>query len=145
MAYDAQDLRRLMQEFSGGSDQRYRHTFNRRFIYTEGVQAVAEAAGAYWLLDKIALEVAPIYARAWLEGNASIGIVKFSVPTAESAAQQPRLYPVVTLSLADDAPAAYEQALDFTTFPEGEWLFFLGTDEIGPDSYVTTMYLPQEH
>lgn len=143
MAYDAQDLRRLMQEFSGGSDQRYRHTFNRSFIYTGGVQAVAEAAGAYWLLDKVALELAPLYAKAWLEGKAGIGIVKFTVPAAES--QDKQLRPVVTLSLADDAPAAYEQALDFTTFPEGDWAFFLGTDEIGPDSYVTTMYLPQEH
>jgi hypothetical protein len=140
MAYDAQDLRRLMQEFSGGSDQRYRHTFNRRFIYTEGVQAVAEAAGAYWLLDKVALELAPLYAKAWLEGNASIGIVKFTVPK-DGTEQRP----VVILSLADDAPPAYELALDFTTFPEGDWVFFLGTDEIGPESYVTTMYLPQEH
>jgi hypothetical protein len=140
MAYDAQDLRRLMQEFSGGSDKRYRHTFNRRFIYTEGVQAVAEAAGAYWLLDKVALELAPLYAKAWLEENASIGVVKFTVPKDGAGSR-----PVVVLSLADDAPPAYEQALDFTTFPEGEWVFFLGTDEVGPESYVTTMCLPQEY
>ena len=38
-----------------GSEQFYGHSINRRVIYTEGAQHVAEAGGAYWLLDEIAL------------------------------------------------------------------------------------------
>lgn len=144
MSTDAYNLRRVMDEYLGGSETRYRHTFNRRFLYSEGMQAVAQAAGAYWLLDKVAFELAPLYAKAWLEGNTTIGIVKFTVPTEESKTRQPRLYPVLTLSLANGEPPAYEQALDFTTFPEGDWVFYLSTDEISPDSYVTIMYLRQE-
>ena len=38
-----------------GSTQFYRHGLVREVLYTEGVEYVAEAAGAYWLLDEIAL------------------------------------------------------------------------------------------
>ena len=38
-----------------GSEQFYRHSINRKVIYTEGAQYVAEHGGAYWLLDEIAL------------------------------------------------------------------------------------------
>ena len=38
-----------------GSEQFYRHSINRKVVYTEGAQHVAEAGGAYWLLDEIAL------------------------------------------------------------------------------------------
>ena len=38
-----------------GSENWYRHSLNRDIRYTDGVQYVAEAGGAYWLLDEIAL------------------------------------------------------------------------------------------
>lgn len=38
-----------------GSENFYRHNINRRLLYTDGVQYVAEAGGAYWLVDEIAL------------------------------------------------------------------------------------------
>ena len=43
-----------LNQFSG-SEQFYRHSINRKVIYTEGVQHIAEHGGAYWLLDEIAL------------------------------------------------------------------------------------------
>jgi hypothetical protein len=39
--------------YSGGSDTIYRHKMTG-YKYTAGVKHVAEAGGAYWLLDKIA-------------------------------------------------------------------------------------------
>ena len=36
-----------------GSETWYRHGLFRNFLYTEGVQYVAETGKAYWLLDKI--------------------------------------------------------------------------------------------
>ena len=33
----------------------YRHPLNRAVLYTDGAKFVAERAGAYWLLDEIAL------------------------------------------------------------------------------------------
>jgi hypothetical protein len=43
-----------LQQFTG-SESFYRHGIVRRFLYTDGVQYVAEHAGAYWLIDEIAL------------------------------------------------------------------------------------------
>ena len=37
-----------------GTEQIYRHGLVRHIIYTDGVQHVAEAGEAYWLIDKIA-------------------------------------------------------------------------------------------
>ena len=36
-----------------GSESFYRHPLNRKIVYTEGVQYLAEKANAYWLLDYI--------------------------------------------------------------------------------------------
>ncbi len=42
-----------LKQFTGDIE-RYHHWFNRRVIYTPGVQYLAERAQAYWLLDSIA-------------------------------------------------------------------------------------------
>ena len=38
-----------------GTTQWYRHTLARGIFYTDGVHFIAERAGAYWLVDEIAL------------------------------------------------------------------------------------------
>lgn len=38
-----------------GTEKWYRHALNRHILYTDGAQHVAEAGGAYWLLDEIVL------------------------------------------------------------------------------------------
>jgi hypothetical protein len=43
-----------LSQFSG-SENWYRHNLNSEILYTDGAQYVAEAGGAYWLLDEIAL------------------------------------------------------------------------------------------
>ena len=37
-----------------GTDQFYRHGLCRNVTYSEGVKYLAETAGAYWLIDKVA-------------------------------------------------------------------------------------------
>lgn len=37
-----------------GTENWYRHAFVRSVLYTDGAKYVAEAGGAYWLLDEIA-------------------------------------------------------------------------------------------
>lgn len=51
------DLNELNQ-FSG-SDQFFKHGLNRKLIYTEGVQYLAEKARCYWLIDEIACVLLP--------------------------------------------------------------------------------------
>lgn len=43
-----------LRQFTG-TETWYRHALNRKVLYTEGAQFVAEHGGAYWLLDEIAL------------------------------------------------------------------------------------------
>ena len=38
-----------------GTEHWYRHSLNRRMTFTDGVKYLADAAGAYWLVDEIAL------------------------------------------------------------------------------------------
>ena len=38
-----------------GSENWYRHALNRSVLFTDGAKHVADMAGAYWLLDEIAL------------------------------------------------------------------------------------------
>lgn len=38
-----------------GSEHWYRHALNRAVLFTDGAKYVADRAGAYWLLDEIAL------------------------------------------------------------------------------------------
>ena len=52
-------------QFSGSTTW-YQHSLNKDVLYTEGAQYVAEAGGAYWLLDEIALaqqSIPPVAAR----------------------------------------------------------------------------------
>ena len=43
-----------LQQFTG-TDHYYRHSINRHVLFTDGVKYLADKAGAYWLLDEIAL------------------------------------------------------------------------------------------
>jgi hypothetical protein len=38
-----------------GTEQWYQHGINRAVLFTDGAKYVADAAGAYWLLDEIAI------------------------------------------------------------------------------------------
>ena len=38
-----------------GSENWYRHAINRKVLFTDGAKYVADQAGAYWLLDEIAI------------------------------------------------------------------------------------------
>ena len=44
----------ILREFTG-SETWYRHALVRQVLFTDGAKYVADVAGAYWLLDHIAL------------------------------------------------------------------------------------------
>ncbi|WP_263356163.1 DUF6876 family protein [Acidicapsa ligni] len=43
-----------LRQFTG-SENCYRHPINRQMLFTDGAKFVADEAGAYWLIDAIAL------------------------------------------------------------------------------------------
>jgi hypothetical protein len=43
-----------LRQFTG-TEQWYRHSLNRKVLFTDGIKFLADRAGAYWLIDEIAL------------------------------------------------------------------------------------------
>ena len=131
-----QELQALMDQFYGGSDSRYRHSLFRRFIYTEGVRAVDERAGCYWLLDIVATEVAPRCLKVWERDE--IGVFMLELTVTNSTAS-------LRCTWDDEEPAIWTRGVDWTDFPEGEWTFKLVVDGlVDPPHEVLVMCLLQE-
>lgn len=113
------ELQDVMDHYSGGSDTRYRHWANPRFLYSEGVKAMADTAGAHWLLDIVATEVVPVV----MNGDYSIYFLQVVVNNNNKA----------ELYLGDDVPAEHlfwVRDIDFTDFPEGRWTFYICNDGV---------------
>lgn len=92
-----------------GSDCLYRHQFG--IVYTQGMKAMAETAGAYWLIDLIASH--QIYKHVRTEPfQVWVLTVQDGKATAEAF---------------DDIPGKLltRQAIEHTDFPPGEWKLYL--------------------
>jgi hypothetical protein len=104
---NTQDLRNLLANYYG-SETFYRHGLNRRMLYTEGAQAFAENANAYWFLDIVATELF-----ALLKGEDFLTVI---LHVEGSKAK-------IT---ADDGNGnvLFTKSIDYTDCPEGKWKFF---------------------
>lgn len=105
-----------------GSEQWFRHPLNRTILFTEGAKYVADQAGAYWLLDEIAL-------------------AQLSVPSLRAAPFQAWKLNVkdsrATLSCDDgNGIQLYAKEISFTDFPEcGVTLWFADNVILLPGEY----------
>ncbi len=106
-----------------GTDHWYRHAINRKVVFTEGANFVADQAGAYWLLDEIAIiqllnqPVAAEEFQVW----------KLAVNADDSA--------VLTCQDGNDNPV-YTKHIAFTDFPpEGITLWFVNNTILLPSEY----------
>jgi len=106
-----------------GSEHWYRHPINRKFLYTDGVQYVAETAGAYWLIDEIAL-IQPYHRRVAAE---EFQVWKLTL-NADSTA---------LLSCEDgNDHTVYSKRIPFTDFPaEGIRFFYTNNTLMLPSEY----------
>ena len=118
-----------------GSLERYRHPFNRRVIYTPGVQFLAEKAGAYWLIDAIASYFGSSEMRkAMVEADRLSCLQFWRLEVAEDRSAR-----LICRADSGEKPAI-TQEISFTDFPLGHieiWSGFDGT--------WWTLYLPSEH
>jgi hypothetical protein len=106
-----------------GSENWYRHGINRNVLFTDGAKYVADAGGAYWLLDTIAIcqrhekRVAAEEFQVW----------KLVVRPDRTA----------TLTCDDgNGNIVYTQQLEFSDFPLDEITLWFANNVI---------YLPSEH
>jgi hypothetical protein len=106
-----------------GSEQWYRHGINRAVLFTDGAKYVADTAGAYWLLDEIAL---------------------IQTQNKRVVAQEFQLWKLVvrpdqtaTLTCDDgNGNVVYAKEIEYTDFPLNEISFYFTNNVI---------YLPSEH
>jgi len=54
MTTEAKFTKEALRRFTG-SEHWYRHGINRKVSFTDGAKKIADTAGAYWLLDEIAI------------------------------------------------------------------------------------------
>lgn len=127
-------LQQELQHFTGDLD-RFRHGFNRRVIYTPGIQYLAEQAGAYWLIDAIAIHLNSEPLRLAVQQDQRIGEMHFW-----KLAVEPNRSAMLTATADSGEPAFLRQAIEFTDFPLPNidiWAAF--------DGAHWTLYLPSEH
>ena len=126
---DSDDLRSALFHFTG-TEQWYRHPFNQRMIYTDGVKFLAENGGeqgAYWFLDKMALEACPLLTAK----SQNFAAVTLTVNVDETA--------VITLTDGNDGQIERFD-ISYTDMQTGEWRFYL--IEEGDDR---VLLLPSEY
>jgi len=106
-----------------GSETFYRHALNRKVVFTEGAHHVAEAGGAFWLLDQIAL-IQPYDAR--------ISAEEFQVWTLTVRPDR-----TATLVCEDgNHGIVFSKEIAFTDFPLDTITLWFANN---------TIYLPSEH
>lgn len=106
-----------------GTEHWYRHALNREVLFTDGARYVADAGGAYWLIDEIALlqryepKVRAEEFQVW----------KLAVRPDRTA----------TLSCEDgNCSVVFAKDIPFTDFPLTEIVLWFANN---------TLYLPSEH
>jgi len=129
-------VREVLDEPRNGMNETYRHALFRGFFYSDGARELATVAGAYWLLDIVASEVAPVMRRL-INSPDGVGTSYLEMTVTDDAKA------VLALTIADDAPPAWSKTIPFTDFPQGRWVLF----EVGPfgDAQGVIAILPSEH
>jgi hypothetical protein len=112
-----------LAQFTGGTNEWYRHSLDTKILFTDGAKYVADEGGAYWLLDGIALSqhseirVAEQPFQVW----------KLTVDADHTG----------TITVEDgNYNVVFTKALDYTDFPAPEVTLWFTNNVI---------YLPEEH
>jgi len=106
-----------------GSENWYRHGINRKVLFTDGAKYVADQAGAYWLLDEIAI-IQPHDKRVAAE---EFQVWKLAVNADQTG--------VLTCEDGNDN-VVYTKLIEYTDFPiDGITLYFTNNTILLPREY----------
>lgn len=123
-----------LRQFTGDLE-RFRHPLARGVIYTPGVQYLAERAGAYWLIDEIALAIAGgDIAKAGRSDDRVLSLHFWKLEVREDRSAE------LTARADSDVPPFLSRRIPWTDFP-------LDSVDVwaGFDGQHWTLYLPSEH
>lgn len=118
------------QESRNGTNQFYRHSLSRSFIYSDGVKECADA-GCHWLLDILATELPGEFRR---HPKHTMCIVTVQVADEEA---------MITGEFYDGDEAPYKRSVTYTDLPAGKWRFYVTKDD--PDQPTLRCILPTEY
>jgi hypothetical protein len=106
-----------------GSEHWYRHAMVRDVLYTDGVQYVAETAGAYWLIDEITFAQ---------HGNKRLAAEEFQLWKLNVNPDR-----TATLTCEDgNGGVVFTKAIEYSDFPLAEiTLYFLNKTILLPGEY----------
>lgn len=115
-------------ESRNGANHFYKNPLYPKFLYSDGVQQLAEA-GCYWLIDILGTEL-PIefYKRV----DADTCIVKITAKNGKA---------VLVGEFQDNDPTAWRKFIETTDLPNGEWKLFV----FDGSSEILTCILPSEY
>jgi hypothetical protein len=115
-----------------GTEQWYRHAINRHLIYTDGVKFFAENGGdhgAYWFIDKVACEIAPLLKSK----KEHFGCINLCVGVID------KNQAMVLVADGNDKQLAASH-IHYTDMQAGDWKFYLIDDLT-----QMTLLLPSEY
>lgn len=110
------ELQNLMG-YLPSSENHFKHQFSG-LRYTEGMKAVAMAAGAYWLIDAIASYSRKEEFQIWT-------LTVTEKDTCVDMDSEPPYRAVLTMKEDTNEPLKVEQKIEFTDFPVGKWKFYV--------------------
>jgi|SRR6218665_312101 len=100
-----------------GTEVWYRHQLRKNILYTEGIQYLAEKAGAYWLIDEIAFN----------QMQPRIGSEEFQVWTLKTNLESSK----ADLTCENgNGRVLYTKEISFTDFPLDEIRIFFANNVI---------------
>ena len=100
-----------------GTEHWYRHPLAPGVLYTDGARYVAEAGGAYWLLDSIAI------AQKFSTAVAAEGFQLWKLTVGDDRT-------VLLVCEDGNGRRVYAQAIDYTDFPLPEITLYFTNDVI---------------
>lgn len=124
-----------LQQFRGGTHDRYQCRVNSRVIFSGGVRYLAEKANAFWLVDTIGSYLVPEVLRSAIQRDGRIRFLHFwqlRVREDQSA--------VLSALVDTGEPPFVVQKIAYTDIPLREVDIWAGHD-----GGHWTLYLPQEH
>lgn len=108
----------LYNESRNGADHFVRHPLVRSFVYSDGVQSLAEC-GIYWALDILATELPAVFRQNTKVSN--MATITFKVADYKA---------LITAEFTDDV-IAWSRSIDATDMPAGTWQFLIANDGDG--------------
>lgn len=108
-------LTAVLSESRNGMNEAFRLTMFGPIVFSDGAKEALDAAGAYWLADILATEVAPKLKNDINIGKASTVLVGVVVKNRKAD---------IKVTDSDDGPVWFSKKIDYTDFPEGDWMLF---------------------